>query len=78
MRIRSKINSLLGLLAGGILSLFGKTPPKSGAGDLKRADFKTSTQHLGVRFSEKIRDIFRFKWLKLTNRNNARRDNHSK
>jgi hypothetical protein len=77
MHIRHKISSLLGLLAGGILSLFGKSPEKPGADDLKRADFKTSTQRLGVRFSEKIRDVFRFKWLKLTNRNNAHRDNHS-
>jgi hypothetical protein len=78
MRIRSKINSLLGLLAGGILSLFGKSPKTPGTDDLRRADFKTSTQRLGVRFSEKVRDVFRFKWLKMTNRNTARHDNHSK
>jgi len=39
---------------------------------LKRADFKTSTQHLGIRFSEKIRDIFRFQWLKIVDKTNDR------
>lgn len=33
---------------------------------LKKADFKTSTQGMGVRFTEKIRDIFRKKWIKKT------------
>ena len=77
MRFRSKINSFLGLLASGLLSLFGKSPSKPTADDLKRADFKTSTQHVGVRFSEKIRNVFRFKWLKLVHRNDARRGWHS-
>jgi hypothetical protein len=77
MRFCTKINSFLGLLAAWLLSLFGKSPSKPAADYLKRADFKTSTQHLGVRFSEKIRDVFRFKWLKLTDRTNAHRGRHS-
>jgi len=72
MRFCSKINSFLGLLAGWLLSLFGKSHPKPVAEDLKRADFKTSTQHLGVRFSEKIRDVFRFRWLKIADKTNNR------
>jgi len=67
MRFCSKINSFLGLLAGWLLTLFAKSPR-----DLKRADFKTSTQHLGVRFSEKIRDVFRFRWLKVADKTNNR------
>jgi hypothetical protein len=74
MRFCSKFNSFLGLLAGWLLSLFGKSPRKPVVDDLKRADFKTSTQHLGVRFSEKIRDIFRFRWLKVAGKTN---DSHS-
>jgi len=70
MRFCAKINSFLGLLAGWVLSLFGKSLSKTGADDLKRADFKTSTQNLGIRFSEKIRDVFRFKWLKITEKPN--------
>jgi hypothetical protein len=77
MGFRTKINSFLGLLAAGLLSLFGKSPSKPAAEDLKRADFKTSTQHLGVRFTEKIRDVFRFRWLKLANRTDVRRGRHS-
>jgi hypothetical protein len=64
MRFRGKRNSFFGLLAGGLLSLFGKAPAKARLDDFKRADFRTSTQRLGIRFSEKIRDVFRFKWLK--------------
>jgi hypothetical protein len=72
MRFCTKLNSFLGLLAGWILSLFGKSPRKPEADDLKRADFRTSTQHLGIRFSEKIRDVFRFKWLKIADKSNDR------
>jgi len=77
MRFNSKINSFLGLLAGWLLSLFGKSPRKPVVDDLKRADFKTSTQHLGIRFSEKIRDIFRFRWLKVADKTEARQDCNS-
>jgi len=69
MRFYAKINSFLGLVAGWLLSLFGKSLPKPEAEDLKRADFKTSTQNLGIRFSEKIRDVFRFRWLKVIDTN---------
>ena len=64
MSFRVKINSFLGLLAAGLLSVFGKSPAKPAVEDLKRADFNTSTQRLGIRFSEKIRNVFRFRWLK--------------
>ncbi|MHC4582217.1 MAG: hypothetical protein ACYS14_12245, partial [Planctomycetota bacterium] len=63
---RGKMNSFFGLLAGGLLSLFGKGPGKPGLDDLKRADFATSTQRMGIRFGEKIRDVFRFKWLRVS------------
>jgi hypothetical protein len=71
MPVRSKINSFFGLcaacltaLAGGVLSMFGKPPAKPAADALRQMEFKTSTQHLGVRFTEKIRQVFRFRWLK--------------
>ena len=72
MRFCAKINSFLGFLAGWVLSLFGKSLSKTDAEDLKRADFKTSTQNLGIRFSEKIRDVFRFKWLKIADKSYGR------
>jgi hypothetical protein len=61
---RSKVSSFLGLVAAGVLSLFGKSPAKPTAEDLGRMEFKTSTQRLGIRFTEKIRDVFRFKWIR--------------
>jgi len=56
--------TLLGLLAGGLLSIFGKSTTKPTAEDFKKAEFKTSTQRLGISFNERIRRVFRFKWLK--------------
>ena len=32
---------------------------------LRRMDYSTSTQRMGIRFSEHIRDIWRRRWLKL-------------
>ena len=64
IRLRSKTSSFLGFLAAGLSSLFGKSRDKPTVKELRRADFRTSTQQLGIRFNEKIRDVFRFKWLK--------------
>ena len=64
MSIRIKINSFLGLLAGGLLSIFGKSSTKPTADDFRQMEFKTSTQRLGVRFTERIRRVFRFRWIK--------------
>lgn len=63
MRFRTRISSFLGFVAAAILALFGKSPAPPTADDLKRADFGTSTQRLGIRFTEKVRDVFRLKWL---------------
>jgi hypothetical protein len=62
--IRVKMQSFLGWLAGVIMSFVGKSAGKPTVEDFKRAEFKTSTQRLGIRFSEKIRDVFRFRWLR--------------
>jgi hypothetical protein len=61
---RSKLSSFLGFLAGGLLSLFGKSPAKPTTEDFRRMEFRTSTQRLGIRFTEKIRNVFRFKWIR--------------
>jgi hypothetical protein len=52
------------LIAGLVLSIFGKSPAKPTTADLQDAEFKTSTQRMGIRFTGKIRDVFRFKWLR--------------
>jgi len=62
--IRIKMQSFLGWLAGVIMSFVGKSVHRPTGEDLKRAEFKTSTQRLGIRFTEKIRDVFRFRWLR--------------
>lgn len=64
MSIGEKFNSLLALFVSLLLSIFGKSPPKPTVADLQRAEFKTSTQRLGIRFTERIRDVFRFRWLR--------------
>ena len=48
------------------MGVFSKALPKPTANDLSRAEFKTSTQRLGVRFTERIRDVFRFRWIRKT------------
>ena len=67
MRVRTKINSFIALLTAGLLSIFGKSPAKPTTDDLNRMEFKSSTQRLGIRFSERIRDVFRFKWIRKNN-----------
>ena len=64
MKNNSKNSSFLGSIAGRLLSLFGDVSTKPTIEDLQKMEFTSSTQHLGLRFTEKIRDIFRFKWLK--------------
>ena len=60
MSFHNKKNSFLGFLAG----LFSKSPAKLTIDDLKKADFKTAAGDMGVRFTERIRDVFRFKWIR--------------
>jgi len=64
MMVRAKTNSFLGLLAGRILSIFGKTHINPTQEDFRQMEFKTSTQRIGVSFTDKIRQIFRFRWMK--------------
>jgi hypothetical protein len=52
------------MLAGVVLSVFGGRRIKAAPEDFQKADFGTSTQRMGGSFSEKIRDVFRFKWIK--------------
>ncbi len=66
MVLHRKTNTVLGFLAGLLATVFGTKAAKPSMEDLKRAEFGTSTQRIGVRFTERIRDVFRFKWLKKT------------
>jgi hypothetical protein len=64
MAFRKKISDVLGLIAAIFATVFGAKLAKPTGEDLKKAEFGASTQRLGVRFTEHIRDVFRFKWLK--------------
>jgi hypothetical protein len=64
MSVQTKLNLIFGFLAAEIMLIFGKSSGQHTAEDLKKAEFKTSTQQIGISFTEKIRDKFRFQWLK--------------
>lgn len=54
--------SIVALLACKLMTGLGR--PKVKGDDLKRADFRISTQRLGLRFNETIRDMFRLRWVR--------------
>ncbi|MDH4202778.1 MAG: hypothetical protein OEV87_07775 [Phycisphaerae bacterium] len=54
----------LGLWAGLLLTLFGKSPRPDSEAELYKKDFHPNTQKMGLRFSERIRNAFRHRWLK--------------
>ncbi|MCX5643223.1 MAG: hypothetical protein NTZ17_00840 [Phycisphaerae bacterium] len=54
----------LGLAAGLIARLF-KTPlPDATSEDLRNCNYSTSTQRMGIRFTERIRNAFRLRWIR--------------
>lgn len=57
----------LGFVTGwllAIISIRDRKSRKPAIEDLHREEFKRSTQKLGMRFTDEIRDIFRVRWLK--------------
>lgn len=54
----------LGLGAGLLFKLFGKSPRPDSTAELYRKDFHPNTQKMGLRFSERIRNVFRHRWLR--------------
>ena len=55
--------TFLGFIVAAIMSLFAKKQ-KPTAEDFQKLEFKTSTQRMGIRFTEKIRNVFRLRWIK--------------
>ncbi len=53
---------MLGWAAGHLLP--GLRKPRVTTRDLQKKDYTFSTQRLGIRFISRIRDVFRFRWLK--------------
>ena len=62
MQQKVKHNLFISFVAG-LMSIFFRKPKPSSA-DIQKLDFKTSTQKMGIRFSEKIRNAFRLRWIK--------------
>jgi hypothetical protein len=56
----------LGYVAGVISRLRIGRVPDTTPTDLRRQDYPTSTQRMGLRFTERVRDTFRFRWLRRT------------
>ncbi|MCI0499650.1 MAG: hypothetical protein L0Y36_08225 [Planctomycetales bacterium] len=57
-------SNLLGWLAGS-LQMFGKRPPQQTPAQMRRQDFTTNAQRLGLRLTDRVRNAFRHRWLKL-------------
>lgn len=54
----------LGFVGGLLARLFRTRLPEVTCEDLQRNDYSTSTQRMGVRFTERIRNAFRFRWIR--------------
>ena len=63
MAIRNKFGASLGFIAALCMKLFARAPTRSGDTQ-KNLNFSTSTQRMGLRFTDKIRNRFRSIWLK--------------
>jgi hypothetical protein len=66
MASRVKKTSLLGFIASVLSFLFSRRVQEPTTEDLASADFKSSTQRLGISFTDRIRSVFRFRWIKKT------------
>ena len=55
----------LGFGAGLLLSVFGRKPKSDSVAELYEKDFHPNTQKMGLRFTERMRKVFRLRWLRL-------------
>ncbi len=51
-------------LFGLITSVYSLFRPRDPVSDMKKIEFSASSQRIGVRFTDKIRDMFRHRWIK--------------
>lgn len=54
----------LGWGAGLLMGLFGRKPKPHSNAELYNNDFHPNTQKMGLRFTERIRTVFRMQWLR--------------
>jgi hypothetical protein len=57
-------NSLIAFFLGLMSSTYLLFKPKKTSDGMKGMEFSSSTQKMGVRFTDRIRDIFRRRWIK--------------
>ena len=62
------IEKWLGFWVSLLLNLLTAGRAKPDPQRMQRLDFRTSTQRMGLRFTERLRDRWRRKWLKLKQR----------
>jgi hypothetical protein len=55
----------LGFGAGLLLAVFSRKPRSHSTQELYEKDFHPNTQKMGLRFSERLRKVWRPKWLRL-------------
>jgi len=63
MTFAKKTSKLLGFFAGICVKMFGKCAKKQPKKP-PELEFKTSAQRLGLTMTDRIRDIYRKKWIK--------------
>jgi len=61
---QSKKTGWLGRIAGLLGGIFGTGRLPVRQKDLQRLDFPTSSQKIGVTFTETIRAVFRMRWIR--------------
>lgn len=54
----------LGFAGAVLLRWFGRRSSCVTTDDLGRHEYATSTQRIGIRFTDRIRDTFRFRWIR--------------
>jgi len=55
----------LGVIAASLMSVLTLRRARADSGRISRMEFNTSGRRMGLRFPERLRDIWRHRWLKL-------------
>ncbi|OQY07702.1 MAG: hypothetical protein B6I25_01170 [Planctomycetales bacterium 4572_13] len=55
----------LGFGVGLLLNLFSRKPRPHSTTELYKKDFHPNTQKMGLHFSDRVRKVFRLRWLRL-------------
>jgi hypothetical protein len=63
-KIKNKKYGIKLFLLGIFTSISGLFRLKTTPNDLKKMEFSSSSQRLGISFTDKIRNAFRYKWIK--------------